>query len=288
MVAEVGRIGLWAAERQWPKDVPARAEIAAEVEALGVPAVWIGAASGDLELAAAILDNTDRLVVGTSILNVWTEPADVVADHYAMLAKAHPDRILLGLGAGHKEPVEKTTGRRYERPVDVLVDYLDTLDELGVPRADRALAALGPRMLGIAAQRTAGALPYLTTPEHTRRARELLGPDALLAPEQMVILDTDPAQARAVAHDTLAFYLKLPNYVNNLRRLGFTEDDLTGAGSQRLVEAVVAWGDVDSVLARVAEHHEAGADHVAIQVLTSTPTRLPREQWARLAPVIVG
>lgn len=253
---------------------------------MGIPTLWIGGASGDLELPAAILDGTEGLVVGTSILNIWTEKADIVADHYAMLAKAHPDRLLLGFGVGHRDPVEKLTGRRWERPVEVLLDYLDTLDELGVPRSDQALAALGPRMLGIAARRTAGALPYLVTPEHTRRAREIMGPDALLAPEQKIVLDPDPGSARAVARQGLAFYLRQPNYANNLRRLGFTDADLAGTGSDRLVDALVAWGDLDTVLARIAEHHQAGADHVAVQVLTPTPTQLPLAQWDRLAGAI--
>ncbi len=254
--------------------------------AMGIPTVWIGSASGDLELPAAILDGTEGLVVGTSILNIWTEKADIVADHYAMLAKAHPDRLLLGFGVGHRDPVEKVTGRRWERPVEVLLDYLDTLDELGVPRSDQALAALGPRMLEIASRRTLGALPYLVTPEHTRRAREIMGPGALLAPEQMVVLDTDPGSARTVARQSLTPYLRLPNYANNLRRLGFTDADLAGSGSDRLVDAVVAWGDLDTVLGRIAEHQQAGADHVAVQVLTSTPTQLPLAQWGRLAGAI--
>jgi probable F420-dependent oxidoreductase len=182
--------------------------------------------------------------------------------------------------------VEKATGRRWERPVEVLLDYLDTLDELGVPREDQALAALGPRVLDIAARRTAGALPYLVTPAHTRRARGIVGPDALLAPEQKVVFETDADRARAIARMSLSRSLVLPNYANNLRRLGFTDEDLAGGGSDRLVDAIVAWGDTDTMLARIAEHHEAGADHVAVQVLTDTPGELPRAQWARLAEAI--
>ncbi|CAO5256899.1 LLM class F420-dependent oxidoreductase [Frankia sp. AgKG'84/4] len=286
MVLEVGKIGLWAAQRQWPTDVRTRTEIAVEVAAMGIPTLWIGAASGDLELPAAILDGTEGLSVGTSILNIWTEKADIVADHYAMLAKAHPDRLLLGFGVGHRALVEQATSRRWERPVEVLLDYLDTLDELGVPREDQALAALGPRVLEIAARRTAGALPYLVNPEHTRKARAVVGPDALLAPEQKVVLETDPGRARATARRRLAAYLAMPNYTNNLRRLGYTDDDLAGGGSDRLVDDLVAWGDIDTVLARVAEHHAAGADHVAVQVLTDDPAALPRAQWARLAESI--
>lgn len=255
---------------------------------MGFPTMWIGAASGDLELPAAILDGTEGLVVGTSILNIWTEKADIVADHYAMLAKAHPDRLLLGFGVGHREPVERATGRPWEKPVEVLLDYLDTLDELGVPREDQALAALGPRVLGIAAERTAGALPYLVTAEHTREARRLLGPGPLLATEQKVVFSTDAEQARAIARRALAPYLGLPNYTNNLRRLGFTDVDLTDGGSDQLVDALVAWGDETAILARIGAHHGAGANHVAVQVLTDTPGELPRAGWARLAAAIGG
>ncbi|MCK9874365.1 LLM class F420-dependent oxidoreductase [Frankia sp. Ag45/Mut15] len=288
MVVEVGRIGLWAAQRQWPTDVRGRTDIAVEVASMGFPTMWIGAASGDLELPAAILDGTEGLVVGTSILNIWTEKADIVADHYAMLAKAHPDRLLLGFGVGHREPVERATGRPWEKPVEVLLDYLDTLDELGVPREDQALAALGPRVLGIAAERTAGALPYLVTAEHTREARRLLGPGPLLATEQKVVFSTDAEQARAIARRALAPYLGLPNYTNNLRRLGFTDVDLTDGGSDQLVDALVAWGDETAILARIGAHHGAGANHVAVQVLTDTPGELPRDGWARLAAAIGG
>ncbi len=255
---------------------------------MGFPTVWIGATSGDLELPAAILDGTEGLVVGTSILNIWTEKADIVADHYAMLAKAHPDRLLLGFGVGHREPVERATGRPWEKPVEVLLDYLDTLDELGVPREDQALAALGPRVLGIAAERTAGALPYLVTAEHTREARRLLGPGPLLATEQKVVFNTDAERARAIARRALAPYLGLPNYTNNLRRLGFTDVDLTDGGSDQLVDALVAWGDETAILARIGAHHGAGANHVAVQVLTDTPGELPRAGWARLAAAIGG
>ncbi|MCM3882408.1 LLM class F420-dependent oxidoreductase [Frankia sp. R82] len=288
MVVEVGRIGLWAAQRQWPTDVRARRDIAVDVAALGFPTVWIGAAGGDLELPAAILDGTEGLAVGTSILNIWTEKADIVADHYAMLAKAHPDRLLLGFGVGHREPVEAATGRPWEKPVEVLLDYLDTLDELGVPREDQALAALGPRVLGIAAERTAGALPYLVTPEYTRQARRILGPDVLLAIEQKVVFATDAGSARAIARSNLGPYLGLPNYVRNLRRLGFTDADLANGGSDRLVDELVAWGDEKAILTRIGAHHGAGADHVAVQVLTDTPGELPRAGWARLAAAIGG
>jgi probable F420-dependent oxidoreductase len=178
---------------------------------------------------------------------------------------------------------------RYHQPLAAMAGYLDALDtaEPPVPVEARVLAALGPKMLGLARDRAAGAHPYLTTPEHTQRAREILGGDRLLAPEQRVVLETDPATAREVGHQHLAIYLQLPNYTNNLRRLGFTDNDLAGAGSDRLVDTLVAWGDEDTIARRVREHHDAGADHVCIQVLTGDRNAFPREGWRRLAPALV-
>lgn len=279
---DVGTVGLWSMARQWPAEAEARAGIAAEIEALGFGAVWIGVATADLELPAALLEATGRLVVATGILNVWTEPVDAVVDHYGMIEKAHPRRLLLGIGAGHAKIVEALTGRRYERPYQALVDYLDAFDRAGVPREARILAALGPRVLRLAAERSRGAHPYLVTPAHTCTAREIMGPEPLLAPEQKVILDTDPARARRTARQALAMYLELPNYTNNLRRLGFTDDDLSGGGSDRLVDALVAWGDVEAIRARIGDHVDAGADHVCVQLL-STDATLPRAGWRELA-----
>ena len=163
--------------------------------------------------------------------------------------------------------------------------YLDALDKTDppVPADARVLAALGPKMLRLAAERAAGAHPYLTTPDHTRQAREILGPEPLLAPEQRVVLETDPAAARELGRRHLAIYLQLPNYTNNLRRMGFTDDDFAGGGSDRLVDAIVAWGDVDALVARVRAHHDAGAAHVCIQVLTADPRALPLTEWRTLA-----
>ncbi|CAI7974311.1 MULTISPECIES: LLM class F420-dependent oxidoreductase [Parafrankia] len=287
MAVDVGGIGVWRASFYWPGDAGQHAEIAAELEDLGYDAIWIGASAGDLALPETLLDATSRIAVATGIVNVWTEPLDQVVASYARVSGAHPDRLLLGIGAGHAANVEPT-GQRYERPYRKVVDYLDGLDaaKTPVPRENRALAALGPRVLALAAERTAGAHPYLVPPEHTRRAREILGSGPLLAVEQKVVLETDPERARTIARATVNRYMTLPNYTNNLLRLGFTPDDFGGGGSDRLVDALVAWGDLDAVLSRVREHQDAGADHVCIHVLTEDPTTVPRPQWRALATAL--
>lgn len=265
---EVGRIGVWSPSWLWKGT--AGQEAAAELDELGFGALWLGAAAGDLELVESLLDVTGRMVLATGIVNVWTEAVDAVAASYQRVAARHAGRLLLGIGAGHKDPVERTTGQSYDRPYGKVAGYLDELDAAvpPVPAGQRALAALGPRMLGLAAQRTAGAHPYLVTPEHTYLAREVLGAEPLLAPEQKVVLERDPASARETARGTVSRYLSLPNYTNNLLRLGFTEADFAGGGSDRLIVGVVAWGGMDAVAARVREHHQAGADHVCLQVIT--------------------
>ncbi|WP_018506221.1 LLM class F420-dependent oxidoreductase [Parafrankia discariae] len=282
MTMNVARTGLWMPAGQWPRGTAERRDTAQELEELGYEMVWLGGATADLELPAALLESTEHLCVGTGILNIWTEPVDLLADTYGMLEKAHPSRLLLGVGTGHAKRVEAMTGRRYHHPYGAVLSYLDALDAVGIPVSARVLAALGPRMLGLAAQRSAGAHPFLVTPEHTRTAREILGAGALLAPEQKIILEVDADRARAIGRAALAVYLDLPNYTNNLRRLGFTDADLAGGGSDRLVDALVAWGDMDTVRARLDEHRAAGADHVCAQILTGG-RELPREQWRDLA-----
>jgi probable F420-dependent oxidoreductase len=290
MSLDLGPVGIWTSSAPWHTAEDTLGDAAAELEELGYGTLWLGSARGDLQLPEALLAATRRLVVATGIVNIWTEPAATTAASYRRVAAAHPDRLLLGLGAGHARFVEAQTGQRYTRPLHRMEGYLDELDAQtpAVPHDRLVLASLGPKSLEMAARRTAGAHPYLVTPEHTRLARRIMGPDALLAPEQKVLLETDPAAARPVARQTLHLYLQLPNYTNNLLRLGFTADDLEGEGSDRLVDAIVAWGDVDTVVARVAEHLDAGADHVCIQVLTPDldaggGRTLPREQWRTLA-----
>jgi len=238
--------------------------------------------------ARRLLDATSRAVVATGIVNVWMhEPADVAMGH-AELTAAHPGRFLLGLGVSHAPAVERSS-QQYRRPFTKMVEFLDALDAASpsVPHEEEVLAALGPRMLELAARRTAGAHPYFVPPEHTAVAREALGTGPLLAAEQMVVLDDDPTSARAVAREHASRYLVLPNYTNNLRNLGFDDDDFAARGSDRLVDAIVAWGDADAIVERVRAHHDAGADHVCVQVLVADPASFPREEWRTLAPALI-
>ncbi|EIV92782.1 LLM class F420-dependent oxidoreductase [Frankia sp. QA3] len=282
MPVNVGKFGIWTSTARWPDDRQARADAAAELDELGYGALWLGGATADLELPEALLDASRRLVAVTGILNVWTESAKVAADSYARVSKSHPDRLLIGIGAGHAALV----GERYWHPFRAVESYLGRLDlpQSRVPRNARLLAALGPRMLRLAADRTAGAHPYLVTPEHTWRARDILGLGPLLAPEQKVVLTIDATQARTIARRALAVSPALPNYTDNLLRLGFVEDDFVGLGSDHLVDSLVAWGSVDTIRGRIEQHHNAGADHVAIQVLTAqADPPLPTAQWPALA-----
>ncbi|HEY8523386.1 MAG TPA: TIGR03620 family F420-dependent LLM class oxidoreductase [Acidimicrobiales bacterium] len=269
--------GIWSAELRFGEP-GAVAEAAAELESWGYTAVWIPDARGDLfgaldRLRAA----TSTLTVASGILNIWRQTADATNAWWAGLSPAERDRTLIGLGVSHGPLI----GDEWRRPLTAMGAFLDDLD---VPADRRCLAALGPRMLALARDRSAGAHPYLVTPEHTARAREVLGPEALLAPEQGVVLETGPAAARGIAREAIAGYTNLPNYVNNWKRLGYTDDDVSGL-SDRLVDALVAWGDVDAIAARVAEHRAAGADHVCLQVLLAPGGPLPRGAWKALAGI---
>jgi probable F420-dependent oxidoreductase len=240
-------------------------ETAAEIEGLGYGAVWVGGSPpAELDWVEPILKRTSTLRVATGIVNIWTAAAGPVAESFHRIDAAYPDRFLLGIGVGHPEAHQE-----YRKPIDALREYLDKLDEYGVPQHRRVVAALGPQVLELSARRSAGAHPYLTTPEHTAQARELIGPEAFLAPEHKVVLTTDAEKARTVGRRALDVYLNLQNYLNSWKRLGFTDDDLTRPGSDRFVDAVVAYGTPDEIAARLTEHLEAGADHVPIQVLTS-------------------
>ncbi|QYX80563.1 LLM class F420-dependent oxidoreductase [Streptomyces akebiae] len=279
----VGRYGIWSIGLR--AEDPARhgelAEAAAELEELGFGAIWLGGSTA-VRHAVPLVEATKRITVATGIQSIWQYEAAETAVGFANLEAAHPGRFLLGLGVSHAKLAEQ-----YRRPYAAMVDYLDALDTAGVPADRRVLAALGPKMLRLARDRSAGSHPYLVTPEHTAQARDALGTGRLLAPELKVILETDADRARAIARAHLAFYLTLPNYTNTFLRLGFTEADLGDGGSDRLIDAVYAWGADERIRARVDEFHAAGADHVALQVLDGREgDALPRKEWRRLAEVV--
>jgi probable F420-dependent oxidoreductase len=253
---QLGRIGVWISG-------PPSPDLARKLEDLGYGAIWVGSSpGGDLEGVERTLAATGHIAVATGIVNIWKDDPGTIAAAYHRLADAYPGRFLLGVGVGHPEATS-----RYTKPYDALVNYLDGLDAGGVPQSQRVLAALGPKVLRLAADRTAGAHPYLVTPEHTRQARELLGPGVLLAPEQHVVLDSDQARGRELARGSLKYYLELRNYTANWKRLGFSEDDVAGGGSDRLVDGLVAIGSAQEIAARVTEHLDAGADHVCVQLI---------------------
>jgi probable F420-dependent oxidoreductase len=258
---------------------------AADLERLGYGAIWVGGSpGGDLRVIEDYLDATKKITIATGIVNIWNDSPGPVAASFHRIEQRHPGRFLLGIGVGHPE----ATGARYAKPYDAMVAYLDALDAAHVPVDRRVLAALGPRVLKLAAQRTAGAHPYLVTPEHTRRAREIVGPGVLLAPEQRIVVATDPTTARAIGRPSVEKpYLGLSNYTRNLRSLGFTDDDLAGGGSDRLIDALVVYGDPAAIAAGVARHIEAGANHVAVNLL-GDPADDPLEGFATVASALFG
>jgi probable F420-dependent oxidoreductase len=286
---ELGRYGIWSsvwtnAHRSGDVNrVAATADAATELEALGFGAIWLGASPG-VDTAAPLLAATTTVPIATGILSIWRDSAEDVAGRRAELERRYPGRFLLGLGVSHGH---LTPG--YAKPYEAMDEYLSALDNASepVPRQARLLAALGPRMLGLARDRSAGAHPYLVTADHTAGARALLGPDALLAPELGVVLDADLDTARATARGFLAGYLEMPNYVGNLARSGFDRDDVTGGGSNRLLDALFALGPVEAAVARVGEFLAAGADHVAIQVITPDSRMVPPVAgWRELAAAL--
>ena len=273
-------------------DAGAAAAAAIELEALGYSALWIPDVGGDLTGSLAnLLGVTSTVTIATGILNVWLHtPADAAAAH-ARLTAEHGPRYLCGIGISHRPFIDMVNAPgTYTKPVETMANYLDGLDAAPTPIAvnDRLIAALGPKMLELARARTAGTHPYLVTPELTAKARAGIGPEGLVASEVGVVLETDPAKAREIARLHLQTYLGLPNYANNWKRHGFTDDDIANGGSDRLVDSLIGWGDEAAIAARVQQHRDAGADHVCVQVLTSDPTSLPVEQWRILAPVLVG
>lgn len=261
MSIDLGTYGVWKPLRA------ADPKMAAEVEEMGYGALWIGGSPpGDLVAIEEIIEGTKSIPVVTGIVNMWREEAEIVGKSYSRIAERHPDRFLLGVGVGHPESTSE-----YQSPLQKILEYLGRLEEAGVPNDRMVLAALGPKVLEIAAERTAGAHPYLTTPRHTRIAREVVGSDTLLAPEQKIILEADADSARAEARKTVNRYLNLVNYRNNLLREGWDESDLTHGGSDALVDELVIHGDSQSVVTDIEGHIQAGADHVCIQALGTDP-----------------
>jgi probable F420-dependent oxidoreductase len=285
----LGGTGIWSAHLRYGEQ-GAVADAAAELDELGYSAIWIPDVGGDvLGAVEHLLRAAPSLTVATGILNIWMhEPVDVAAQR-ASWSDDWKRRFVLGLGASHAVLIDHRNPGRYVKPYSEMVAYLDGLDAAStpVPVDARVLAALKPRMLGLARDRAAGAHPYFVPPEHVARAREILGPHATIAPELAVVLDRNPSSARETARGHTSTYVTLPNYTNNLLDFGFTADDFADRGSDRLVDAIVAWGSLDVIEARVAAMRSAGADHVCIQVIrpdNDTPSR----EWRELAAALVG
>ena len=291
---DVGSFGIWTFQLDLQRPPEARA-LARALEDQGWGALWLPEAVGreSLTNAGMLLSATERMTVATGVSNVWARSPMVAAAAQRLLFDDSGGRFLLGLGVSHQPMVEGFMGIAYEKPLTAMGDYLDKLDNAFsvAPAPDsappRVLAALGPRMLALAAERSWGAHTYFVPPEHTAVAREALGSAALMV-EQAVILSTDASVARATARRYMSTYLALPNYTNNLRRLGWADDDLAGEGSGALVDAIVAWGDVDTVVERVRAHQAAGADHVCLQVLLPDFTAVPMAEWALLAEALLA
>jgi probable F420-dependent oxidoreductase len=270
----IGRLGVWRRHQPGPGVVP-------ELDALGYDALWLGS-SPSLAQARPYLEASEQITIATGILNIWQhEPADVAAQH-AELTRDFPGSFLLGIGVGHPEATSD-----YTRPLSAMRAFFDGLDAAAapVPRDERIAAALGPKMLDLAVERSLGTHPYFTTPEHTRFARERVGPDALVAVEVAVVVETDPEQARADARAYASTYLGLRNYTSNLLRFGFTESDVGDGGSDRLIDAVIPHGSAEAIADAVQAHYDAGADHVCLQPLGHGPA--PVEDYRALAAALL-
>jgi probable F420-dependent oxidoreductase len=270
---------------------PAEAsEAAVELEELGYTALWIPDVGGDVfGTIERLLQATRSVIAATGVLNLWMHAPEETAEAHARLTRAHEDRFLVGIGVSNADLVDAgTEPGRYRKPLAAAAAYLDALDRAPtpLPRDATVLGAISPKMVEIARTRTAGVHSFVVTPEHTALARQALGPSALLLPQQMVAVTTDPDQAHAIARETLGYYLQLPNYANNLRRIGFGDEDFADGGSNRVLDALVAWGSLGDIAARVREHRDAGANHVCVQVLAD-PSHV-RAHWRALAPALTA
>jgi probable F420-dependent oxidoreductase len=290
----LGKVGAWLGLLNF-QPANAEREIVSEIEELGYGSIWIGESPTGKEIlshAGLLLSASSRIVVATGIANIWARDPLAMETGARTLGEAYPGRFILGMGVSHS-PLVQTRGHAYERPVSRMRAFLEQMDferEYHLPappeRVPRILAALRPAMLELAAELTDGAHPYFVPVEHTRRAREILGPGKLLIPEQGVLLETDPTVARQAAREHAAFYLGATNYVESLRSLGWTDADLAGGGSDALLDAIVAWGDEDAILARIRAHFDAGADHVCIQPVTADRHDIGLAQLRQLAPAL--
>ena len=281
--------GIWSGQLRYG-DAGVIAEAATELDELGFDALWIPDVGGDvLESIELLLGAAPRLAIATGILNVWMHEPEEVAQRRASWSDAWKQRFLLGLGVSHAPLIDHGSPGRYQKPLAKMVQYLDGLDAAPdpFPVDARVLAALRPKMLGLARDRAAGAHPYFVPPEHVARAREILGAAATIAVELAVVLDTEPSTARETARRHTAVYVGLPNYTNNLREFGFGDRDFADKGSDRLVDAIVAWGDLDAIVERVAAMRAAGADHVCLQVIRPDDD-VPRADWRELAAALIG
>jgi probable F420-dependent oxidoreductase len=290
---QIGRLGVWASMDGMT--AASAAGFAQRVEAWGYGALWLPESRGrnPFVLAAWLLANTKTLVIATGIANLYARDAQATASGQLALAEQSGGRFLLGLGVSHVPLVEGLRGHTYGKPVATMRRYLEAMGgaSYAAPRPAEApvtvIAALGPNMLALAGSAAAGAHPYLVSPAHTREARRILGSGKLLCPEQTVIAETDPGRARRIGRAWLGRYLEMANYRNNLQRLGFAEAELAGGGSDRLVDAIIAWGDAPTIRRRIEEHWAAGADHVCIQALSpdeATPGLPDERVIAALAP----
>jgi len=293
--AAIGRVGVWSFALEAQTAAEER-EAAAEIEELGFPAIWFPESVTSREVfshAGWLLASTERAVLASGIANIWARDPVAMANGWRMLTDAYPDRFVLGLGVSHPPSVARRGGR-YERPWTHMREYLDAMDRAASsalePEAEprRLLAALGPRMLELAAERALGAHPYFVPVEHTAFARKRLGPEPVLAVEQTVVLEPDPVRARATARGFAVHYLQTTNYANNLKRMGWTDADVTGGGSDAVIDAVIAWGDVDQVANRVRAHLDAGADHVCVQVVSDDENDVCLAQLRELAPALLA
>lgn len=295
MALDLTPVGIWTGALDTVPSARAR-ELAAELESLGYGALWLPEVAGRDPFVhlSMLLSATGRIVGATGIANIWARDAVATSCATKTLEEAHPDRVLIGLGVSHQPLVDDLRGHDYGKPLTAMRRYLDGIDKAPFSAvrptspAKYVLAALRTKMLRLAGERTEGAHPYFITPEHTAQARETLGDTPLLCPEQAVVIESDPDRAREIGRAHTSTYLALPNYRNALLDLGFDESEMDDGGTDAVVDALVAWGDLDAIRDRVRQHLDAGADHVAVQALPAEKRGVPDAQWRELAPALAG